>query len=55
MREAEATVTASIGEPNGRLWVSSPADFGDTILVLVRLLRPRALTRLMRGQGSDNP
>ena len=33
MLEAEAAVTASLGEPKGRLRVTAPADFGDTILV----------------------
>lgn len=33
MLEAEAAVTASMGEPKGRLRVTAPADFGDTILV----------------------
>ena len=33
MLEAEAAVTASTGEPRGRLRVTAPADFGDTILV----------------------
>lgn len=31
--EAEAAVTASVGEPKGQLRVTAPADFGDTILV----------------------
>lgn len=31
--EAETAVTASMGEPKGRLRVTAPADFGDTILV----------------------
>lgn len=33
MLEAEAAVTASSGEPRGRLRVTAPADFGDTVLV----------------------
>lgn len=33
MLEAEAAVTASAGEPRGRLRVTAPADFGDSILV----------------------
>lgn len=41
MLEAEAAVTASMGEPTGRLRVTAPADFGDAILVclLERLRR----------------
>ncbi|AGA33280.1 Transcriptional regulator, LysR family [Thioalkalivibrio nitratireducens DSM 14787] len=41
MLEAEAAVTASIGEPTGRLRVTAPTDLGDTILVglLERLRR----------------
>jgi len=31
--EAEAAVTASIGESKGRLRVTAPADFGDTLFV----------------------
>lgn len=33
MLEAEAAVTATTGEPRGRLRVTAPADFGDTIFV----------------------
>ncbi len=32
MLEAEAAVTASVGEPAGRLRVTAPADFGDVFL-----------------------
>ncbi|AHE98301.1 LysR family transcriptional regulator [Thioalkalivibrio paradoxus] len=41
MLEAEAAVTASMGEPTGRLRVTAPTDLGDTILVglLERLRR----------------
>lgn len=31
--DAEAAVTATVGEPKGRLRVTAPADFGNTILV----------------------
>ena len=33
MLEAEAALTASLGEPRGRLRVTAPADFGHAILV----------------------